>query len=157
MLKYMTILLISILVAIVVYFYMLGRVSQNQPPRQFAAQTLSQCPNKPNCVCSEYEQDIEHYIVPLEISDFLVPEDINSVKQTIIKMGGEIAFEQAGYLSATFKSGIFGFVDDFEIRIDKQNSKIHLRSASRVGKSDFGANKKRIEQFRQLLNEKLNG
>ena len=155
MLKFLTISLFSILVAIVIYFYMLGRASKNQPAKLLTGQTLAQCPDKPNCVCSEHEQDIEHYIAPLEISNILDFENINLFKQTIVQMGGKIATEQGAYLSATFKSGIFGFVDDFEIRIDKQNQQIQVRSASRVGKSDFGSNKKRVEKFKQTLSDKL--
>lgn len=134
---------------------MLGRVSQNQPEKPLTGKILTKCPDKPNCVCSEYELDIEHYIAPLQISYNFALEDIKSIKQVIVQMGGEITVERDTYLSAIFKSGVFGFVDDFEIRIDKQNQQIHLRSASRVGKSDFGVNKKRVEKFKKNMSDKL--
>jgi len=49
---------------------------------------------------------------------------------------------------------LFGFVDDLEIRIDAEVSVIHLRSASRVGKSDLGANRKRVEMIKKSYREK---
>jgi uncharacterized protein (DUF1499 family) len=54
----------------------------------------------------------------------------------------------------TFASALFGFVDDLEIRIDAEVGSIHLRSASRVGKSDLGANRKRVEIIQKLYREK---
>ena len=60
-------------------------------------------------------------------------------------MGGSIQAEKTDYLAATFTSSIFRFVDDLEIRIDTGQEMIHLRSASRVGHSDGGVNRKRVE------------
>lgn len=70
-------------------------------------------------------------------------------------MSGNIQIEKENYITATFTSSIFRFVDDFEIRLDKKNNVIHLRSASRVGRSDFGINKKRIELFKQRYKSAL--
>jgi uncharacterized protein (DUF1499 family) len=47
------------------------------------------------------------------------------------------------------------FVDDVEFLFDDTNKKIHVRSASRVGYSDMGVNRKRVEELRKLLNERL--
>jgi uncharacterized protein (DUF1499 family) len=60
-------------------------------------------------------------------------------------MGGSIQVEETDYLAATFTSSVFRFVDDLELRIDTSQQTIHLRSASRVGRSDGGANRKRVE------------
>ena len=76
-----------------------------------------------------------------------------SVRDIILEMGGKIRSEQAEYIAATFRSPLFGFVDDLEIRIDPEASLIQLRSASRVGHGDFGANQKRVEQFQKLFSE----
>jgi len=57
------------------------------------------------------------------------------------------------YLSATFKSKIFGIVDDLEVRIDMEASLINVRSGSRVGYSDSGVNRTRVEELRHRLSK----
>lgn len=59
-------------------------------------------------------------------------------------------------MAAIFTSKFFGFVDDLECRIDQANHTIHLRSASRVGHSDFGANRKRVALITTLFQHKIN-
>jgi len=76
------------------------------------------------------------------------------LKNTIQEMGGTIQIESDNYLAATFTSAIFKFVDDLEIRIDSTQKVIHIRSASRVGYSDMGVNKKRTELLKKLFNKK---
>ena len=69
-------------------------------------------------------------------------------------MSGVIQAEKDNYFAATFASQVFGFVDDLEIRIDTDQKLIHLRSASRVGHGDGGANRKRVERLKSLFNSK---
>ena len=57
------------------------------------------------------------------------------------------------YIAASFSSSLFGFVDDLEIRIDSGSRVIHLRSASRVGTSDLGANSRRIHMIKKSFVE----
>jgi len=68
-------------------------------------------------------------------------------------MQGSVRVESDTYIAAIFTSPLFGFVDDFEIRLDMAQKVIHIRSASRVGYSDGGANKKRTELFKRLYAE----
>ena len=70
-------------------------------------------------------------------------------------MGGNIQVENDNYLAATFTSSIFRFVDDLEIRIDLDQKIIHLRSASRVGRSDGGVNRERIKRLKSLYQQEL--
>ena len=63
-------------------------------------------------------------------------------------MGGDLVVDESSYLTATFRSRVFGFVDDLEIRFDTEMPIIHLRSASRVGYSDRGVNRKRVKRLR---------
>ena len=111
-------------------------------------------PDKPNCVCSEQNDDTEHYIPPLTLSNRTASSTLKVFKEIIIELKGEIKAANETYLSATFSSFLFGFVDDLEIRIDSKQNVIHFRSASRVGHSDLGANKKRIELLKKLFIEK---
>jgi len=130
--------------------FIMGQVSKNGQAAGILDGRLTPCLDKPNCVCSEYREDVEHFIEPLEISGQAADEVIRGV---IREMGGEIATERADYIAATFRSSLFGFVDDLEIRIDPGESLIQLRSASRVGYGDLGANQKRVEQFRRLFSQ----
>ena len=77
------------------------------------------------------------------------------IKEVIQEVGGEVRAEEEEYLSATFRSPLFRFFDDVECRIDEVNHTIHLRSASRIGHSDFGANRKRAALISKLFHEKV--
>ena len=62
-----------------------------------------------------------------------------------------IVEERADYLYAEFTSRVIGYVDDVEFYFPPNQPVIHLRSASRLGNSDFGVNRKRIEDIRAKL------
>jgi uncharacterized protein (DUF1499 family) len=53
------------------------------------------------------------------------------------------------YLHVEFKSAVFGFVDDVEFAIGESPGVIHVRSASRLGYWDMGANRRRVERIRE--------
>ncbi len=55
--------------------------------------------------------------------------------------------EEAEYLKAECRSEIFRFVDDVEFVFDDAAKRIHFRSASRLGRKDFGVNRKRMEEI----------
>jgi uncharacterized protein (DUF1499 family) len=63
----------------------------------------------------------------------------------------QIVSESKGYLHAECRSGVFGFVDDLELHLRPQSDSIAVRSASRLGYSDFGVNRKRVESLRAAL------
>jgi uncharacterized protein (DUF1499 family) len=65
--------------------------------------------------------------------------------------GARIAGEAPGYLHAEFRTPLMRFVDDVEFLLDAQAGLIHVRSASRLGRRDFGANRKRVEAIRAKL------
>jgi uncharacterized protein (DUF1499 family) len=107
------------------------------------------CPNTPNCVCSE-DPNPRFNIAPLVFQD--APASAwNRLRKVVLTAGGKIQNERDGYLHATFTSRIFHFVDDVEFRLVAVDSRIHMRSASRIGYSDFGVNRKRMEQLRTLF------
>lgn len=60
-----------------------------------------------------------------------------------------IVEQRADYLHATFTSLVFRFVDDVEFYVDSEARLLHYRSASRVGHSDFGVNRKRMQKLIQ--------
>jgi uncharacterized protein (DUF1499 family) len=61
--------------------------------------------------------------------------------------------DESGYLHAECQSRLFRFTDDLELRLDAARGVIHVRSASRVGHSDLGANRKRVEALRRAVEE----
>ncbi len=108
---------------------------------------LQPCPASPNCVCSEYAQDSTHFIEPLPLQ-YPLPEAWKHLQAAIIAGGGEIQSAAPGYLYAIYRSRIFGFVDDLEVRHDAQQNVLQIRSASRLGHADFGVNRQRVEDLR---------
>jgi uncharacterized protein (DUF1499 family) len=125
-------------------------VSRRKPALAMVEQRLRPCSARPNCVCSEFK-DSPSYVKPLTILGS-PKNDWERAKRVIREMGGRIELENDNYLWATFRTRIFRFVDDLELRIDQENELIHIRSGSRVGYSDLGANRRRIEVFRERFN-----
>ena len=106
---------------------------------------LAPCPGSPNCVSSQSENPQEKIapLPPVVIAD--LRKVIESIERTTI-------IEQTdNYLYAEFKSKLMGYVDDVEFYLDSKENVIHVRSASRLGKSDLGVNRKRIEEIRSKL------
>lgn len=128
-----------------VVFFLLGLKSQKGSAPGLKDGRLSPCPSKPNCVCSEEGTQPEKTAAPFEAT---LPE----AKAAIIATGGTITSETDSYISATYMSKIYKFVDDVELRL-ASGGKVHVRSASRVGYSDRGANRKRVEAIRAALHK----
>ena len=98
---------------------------------------------KPNAVCSEDDTPTPDHVEPLRGS-------MAEVKAAIEATGGTVVTEQDDYIAATYASKLFRFIDDLEVR-DAGDGRVHVRSASRVGYSDMGANRKRVEAIRRRL------
>ena len=154
----MKIFLISLTVLIMTggaVFLGLGCMSKSGPPIGLLNGRLTRCPAKANCVCSEEKENSDHYITPISIAGETALDPVAMMAGVIVEMGGVVDTQTDAYLSATFSSRLFGFVDDFEIRINPDQQTMHLRSASRVGYSDFGVNRKRVEFIRDLFSGRL--
>ena len=117
---------------------------------------LDRCPSSPNCVCSqENPSDTEHYI---EALDYDGPADtaINAIAQVIESSDrATITNRSENRIDAVFVSMIFRFKDDVSFLVDTDGEKVHFRSASRVGKSDLGANRKRLATLLPQIKAKL--
>lgn len=116
---------------------------------------LLKCSSKPNCVCSEYPDDSAHFILPIDLPTENRMDVMKLLVETVREMGGDIHSTNATHIAATFTSSLFKFVDDVALRFDPVENQIHLRSASRLGYSDFGVNKRRVEQLKTLFKAKL--
>jgi len=151
-LKILLAILASLILLSIVALFILNLMSQSGQANGLVESKLSKCPDTPNCLCSEYKADVDHYVEPLVISEQRGPEVLSRLKTVILGMGGSIRAEKADYLAATFTSSIFRFVDDLEVRVDADKNQVHLRSASRVGRGDGGVNRKRIERLKSIYN-----
>lgn len=113
---------------------------------------LNSCPASDNCVVSQ-NADEKHAINPIPYH-----VDRNAAREILLKVLSvvprtEIVEQTDNYIQALSKSRIFKFVDDVEFYLPPNESVIHLRSASRVGESDLGVNRRRAEQIRLALRD----
>lgn len=108
---------------------------------------LAPCPQSPNCVSSQ-STDEQHYIEPFHYGGSMreARETILTVIQSMKRTKIIILIDD--YIRAEFVSALFRFVDDVEFYFNDASKTIHIRSASRVGYSDLGVNRKRMEQIR---------
>jgi uncharacterized protein (DUF1499 family) len=114
---------------------------------------LAPCPETPNCVSSQ-STDKDHAIAPLSYSSS-GSEALADLKKIIQQMKRtRIVTETDDYLYVEFTSALWRFVDDVEFSFDEASKTIHMRSASRLGKSDLGVNRKRIEMIRAAWNSR---
>ena len=117
-----------------------------EPPTNIGVENgrLTACPDSPNCV-SSFESDEEHGIQPLNSS-------LEDIEQVLVSLDeANIVSSNGNYLYVEFTSRIMGYVDDVEFLHDAASGVTHVRSASRLGYSDLGANRSRIENIRSLL------
>src|SRR5262245_10189864 len=105
---------------------------------------LAPCKRSPNCVSSQADpSDREHYIVPIRGGIPAARTAIESLARTrVIKA-------EANYLYAEFRTRLMRYVDDVELYFDGQV--LQVRSCSRLGRRDFGVNRKRVEELRALI------
>jgi len=116
--------------------------------------SLQPCPDSPNCVSSNAEpSDEEHYIEAIAVKD---RQDPSKALITTISTDpqAEIIVKSSHYIYAEYTSTMLGFVDDVEFLFDSKLGRFDIRSASRLGSRDFGANRKRIETLRRNLPSK---
>jgi len=112
--------------------------------------TLDPCGSAPNCVSSQDTRE-SHRVEPLAFegaADAAIERALVTVSS--LPRTGVREFEN-GYIRAECRSAIFRFVDDLELFVDADAGVIHVRSASRVGYSDFGVNRRRVEEIRRLF------
>ena len=113
---------------------------------------LSPCPSSPNCVVSQ-NGDEEHAVEPIAYKG-----DRATAKETLLKVLSvvprtEVIDNTDQYIHTESTSRIFKFVDDAEFYFPEGENVIQVRSASRVGESDLGVNRRRIEQIRLAMQD----
>ncbi len=113
---------------------------------------LAACASTPNCVSSGTpSSDSQHAIAPITVSGdpTVVMAKLKQVIQAMPRTN--IIKETNNYLYVEFTSSLMKFVDDVEFYLDDSSQTIQVRSASRLGESDLGVNRQRIEEIRTKL------
>ena len=109
---------------------------------------LAPCPRNSNCVSSQDTRDT-HRVAPF-ICDGSCEGTLARLQNLVASTPGvSIVVSDAGYLHAEYTSPFLRFVDDLELLVDSNAKVIQVRSASRVGTWDLGANRRRVEGLRR--------
>jgi len=106
----------------------------------------------PNCVSSQADPaDAEHYIAPIPFKGG-APAAMAAVRKAVEGMTDATVVRAEGkYLYAEYRTKLLRFVDDVEFLYDEKAGLIHVRSASRLGRRDFGVNRARVEALRKRI------
>jgi uncharacterized protein (DUF1499 family) len=111
------------------------------------------CPDTPNCV-SSLAKNPKYRVEPFklkkdpETSWDMVNKTVGSLSRT------KIVSANSSDIHAECRSMIFRFVDDLTLHLTASKGIIHIRSASRIGYSDLGVNRRRVENLRKILQQK---
>ncbi len=141
---------IVLLVLALAYVARLIYLVQNTPAAQGfgTAHPIAACStSKPNCVSTLNTED------GFKASPITFTGDAASalakLKAAIqTEPNSEVVFENAQQIDVTFKTALFGFRDDASFALNLPANQIEFRSQSRVGYSDLGVNRKRMERIR---------
>lgn len=106
----------------------------------------------PNCVSSQADAaDAEHYIAPIAYKGDTAAA-MAAVRKAVEGMhDATVIRQEGGYLYAEFRTKLMRFVDDVEFLHDEKAGLLHVRSASRLGRRDFGVNRARVEAIRKRI------
>lgn len=106
------------------------------------------CKRTPNCVSSQADPaDGEHYIAPIAFRGPAAElrRAVESMERaTVIKA-------ERNYVHAQYRTRLMRYVDDLELYYDEKQGLVHVRSASRLGRRDFGVNRNRVEALRRII------
>ncbi|ASJ72210.1 DUF1499 domain-containing protein [Granulosicoccus antarcticus] len=107
--------------------------------------SLADCPDTPNCHRDQFTISADPSLAISTLADIVSGQP-----------GVKIITQGSDYLHATYSTRVMGFVDDVEFLLDTDGDaqtgsqpRVLVRSASRLGKSDLGANAKRVEALRR--------
>ena len=106
----------------------------------------------PNSVSSQADPaDAEHYIAPIAFKGDAVAAMAAARKAIEGMQGATVIKHEGAYLYAEFRTKLMRFVDDVELAYDEKAGLLHVRSASRLGRRDFGVNRARVESLRRRI------
>ena len=109
---------------------------------------LAPCRRSPNCVSSQADSaDREHYIAPIAFRGSM--EALRGAVESMER--ASVILVERDYLYAEYRTRLLRYVDDVELYYDERLGVVHVRSASRLGRRDFGVNRKRVEALRSVI------
>jgi uncharacterized protein (DUF1499 family) len=136
------------------YVALLVLIRVASPAPQLGAQDgqLRPCPDKPNCVCSQ-AADAAHRVESIPFTG--PPEQAWRRLRAVLERQPRVHVVEATdtYLRAEATTLLCRFIDDVEFVLDAAAQVIHCRSASRLGHSDLGVNRARVEALRAAFAE----
>jgi uncharacterized protein (DUF1499 family) len=115
------------------------------------ASRLAPCPRSPNCVSTEAPPGSSKRMEPIPYTGSLDAARARLLQVVRDYPRARIVSDvglEPHYLKAECRSKLFHFVDDVEFVLDDEAKRIRFRSASRLGRKDFGVNRKRMEEIR---------
>lgn len=127
-------------------------MSEQSSETSVAGGKLRPCPNSPNCVCS-LDRGRRQFVEPLTFDEDPAAAFLRLKHMLAAWPRTQVVRDEPVYLAAKCTSLIFRFVDDIEFALDTRQKLIHVRSASRLGYSDFGVNRRRVEEIRKAFQQ----
>jgi len=102
----------------------------------------------PNCVSSQADPaDREHYIAPIAFRG--AAAELRRAVESMQR--ASVITAEGNYLYAEYRTRLLRYVDDVELWYDDKQRLVHVRSASRLGRRDFGVNRDRVEALRRII------
>ena len=113
---------------------------------------LARAKRTPNCVSSQADAaDAQHFIAPIAFKGSAAEAIAAARKATDGMQRATVIRQEGNYLYAEFRSKLMGYVDDVEFTYDEKAGLLHVRSASRLGRRDYGVNRARVEALRTRI------
>jgi uncharacterized protein (DUF1499 family) len=142
------ILLILALLAIAIPMFIVPAISPRPTNLGVRNGNFTACPpDAENCVSTQQDTRASRTMTPIPYTGSAA--DAKARLLNLIQADGATVVDesQPNYIYAEYRTRVMRFIDDVEFYIDDTNKVIHFRSASRIGRSDVGANKARMEDF----------
>ena len=109
---------------------------------------LSPCPGSPNCAI----HSVEFSENSQELFE-MVRSSMNRISPYKVEFNSHSL-----QIDAVFRIPVFGFKDDVQIIIkpmDSERSILYIKSASRIGRSDLGVNRRRIKRILSVTHQQI--
>ena len=109
---------------------------------------LAPCKRTPNCVSSQADPaDRDHHIAPIAFRGSM--QELRRAVESMER--ASVISAERNYLYAEFRTKLMRYVDDLELYYDEKQGLVQVRSASRLGRRDFGVNRNRVEALRRII------
>ncbi len=139
---------------ILLIVFLTGCASTENVPPTGTDFVLDECPPFWNCVSTSSTTNY-HTIEPIQLTKPLNESVWAAIKAEALELPGASLNEaRYGYVNITCYSDGLGFPDYLELLIDTDMQQLNIRSQSRLGFSDMGVNRLRVERLRNQLIER---